>query len=1190
MVDDRTRRWQRSDEWMPERSDPHIDPLHALRGWILAVREFPRDPEARRRLRALAAEQGLWEALALLLTDEAHAADKPEVAAAFFEELADVYENLDQPLEVITAMEAVIAHDPGNAEHLDRLAWLYRRAGAWAKAAEMFEQVGELSRDERARAALRAAATLYREHGRLDRAASIYRAIVERKPGDSAAWRALDDVLAELGRWREVAEVRGERCTLTTSGVEKAALLRSQARALEQAGELAAAAGVVAEASQHAPEDVSGLVDYADVLARSGQGREAAEILAARVGDAVTRGARTDDIAALRLRLAGILDESCSDRAAATTVLEELLVDAPAFMPALERITAYAAQTADPRLHADALLRYAAALPGTDRPAVVIAAARRYRAARDHRAAVRAFEDASELIPDDDAVREELEDARAAVVVERAAADATSDPAASERRLRAVLATRPHHLDANLALVELLAGARRLDEAAEHLRDTLASAPDTVQKPQLAPLVHRYALAMAALGEPDEAHQLLHEAHRLDRKHLVITLALGESCFARRLWREAARHLATLAEHPDAGKHAQPVALGLVHAAQAEVRGLRPANAGALYEAAIRIDPKCGPAWHALAEAAIERGDLERAAECLEREAVAAVEPRDRLRLFDALGDMALDVLGDPARAERCWRQVLEARHVPVLDKSAEGRTRSGAEGAAKVIEKLLALQRKRGATFERGETCERLGEVVTDERRKKMLFEEAADAYAAGGDLVRARELAERLIASHPLDVDVVACASGIAGALGDSRRAAQWLRRALGAWDAAGDRGDEDPRRADLWRRLGDAERALGNEEPARLAYRRAVSAAPDSEGALAARRGVVELAQPDTATSPHALQSSLFALVEVEQDPGDTLALARQLQRDRPDDARATFELARALGAVLDEADDRFLADHPAPLMASDQGYGAPLDEDDRRELVDDPGDAPLGDLLDTLGEAAALLCPDSTTALVDADLADARRVPASTQAAALALYPQIAKMLGGPATLMYATTKPTVELALLLAAPPIVVLGPKLASVRAQSRSELELSGPISAAGDAVLRFRLGRIVELARPRRVFAAGSSRDTFTRLVAGLTAFTNPAAGDAAEAERLRSKLSVALRKRLADQLAALPSRSLDAHAYHAACQRAADRAGLLACGDTAIAIELAGGVTKARHLVRLASTKRYLEARRKLRRGTV
>ena len=99
--DDRTRRWQRT-----ARYDAASDTIQVLRVSIAEVRHAPRDPEARRRLRAIAAEHGLWEQLAVLLGDEARAASEhPERAAAFYEELADVQENLDQPLETISASE-----------------------------------------------------------------------------------------------------------------------------------------------------------------------------------------------------------------------------------------------------------------------------------------------------------------------------------------------------------------------------------------------------------------------------------------------------------------------------------------------------------------------------------------------------------------------------------------------------------------------------------------------------------------------------------------------------------------------------------------------------------------------------------------------------------------------------------------------------------------------------------------------------------------------------------------------------------------------------------------------------------------------------------------------------------------------------------------------------------------------------
>ena len=378
----------------------------------------------------------------------------------------------------------------------------------------------------------------------------------------------------------------------------------------------------------------------------------------------------------------------------------------------------------------------------------------------------------------------------------------------------------------------------------------------------------------------------------------------------------------------------------------------------------------------------MEKGDVARGDRCLEREALAHEDPRDRLRLYDALGDLAEDVLEDVARAERCW---------------------SEAPPSIEVLEKLLRVQRKRGAGNERGETCERFAELAPE--RRKELLEEAAQAYAAGGDIPRARAVAETLVAEHPLDIDAIACATSVPM---DPVRIAQWLKRALAAWDQAGKRGDGDPRRAELWRRLGDAERARGDEAGSLRAYQRAVSTAPDSDGAMTARRGLVELAS----TSGRDANTSRIALVEAHQDVADILAWARGLAaQGNVDDARAAFELAAALGAQFD--DDEWPAARP---LASDEAYGGMLADAERRALTDDEDEGPLAEILAVLWEAAPLLCTDAQTALVGAGFPDARRVSATSEAATVAMLPQITKALAGPPTLLHVTARSSCELAL------------------------------------------------------------------------------------------------------------------------------------------------------------------------------
>jgi hypothetical protein len=267
-----------------------------------------------------------------------------------------------------------------------------------------------------------------------------------------------------------------------------------------------------------------------------------------------------------------------------------------------------------------------------------------------------------------------------------------------------------------------------------------------------------------------------------------------------------------------------------------------------------------------------------------------------------------------------------------------------------------------------------------------------------------------------------------------------------------------------------------------------------------------------------------------------------------------------------------------------MASDEAYGAPLDEAERRAIVDDEGDGVIGELLELIGEAIALICPDARTALERADLAGARRIAAGASSATAALYPQIANALHGPQTLLYAVDRGQ-DLALLLSAPPVVVIGPRLAKLRATSQSDADV------VVDSELRFRLGRVVELARTRRLLAAGTGPAQFKRFVTGLfqafgRAKLDPDSSAITEGDRLKSAIPLLLRRRISERLASVELSQLDPAGYLAACERAADRSGMLACGDIGVAIAYSGGVARARHLVRLAASPRYLAARKRLR----
>jgi len=162
----------------------------------------------------------------------------------------------------------------------------------------------------------------------------------------------------------------------------------------------------------------------------------------------------------------------------------------------------------------------------------------------------------------------------------------------------------------------------------------------------------------------------------------------------------------------------------------------------------------------------------------------------------------------------------------------------------------------------------------------------------------------------------------------------------------------------------------------------------------------------------------------------------------------------------------------------------------------------------------------------------------------------------------------------------------VLGPRLHSERGKAVSDLEL------------RFLLARAAELARPDRIIAAGLPATHVAALLASIVrVFGKSAEGEGRrdDDEMLRTTLPVKVRSQLEKHVAALDGQALDAGRYQRACQRAADRAGLLICGDIDTALRLGGapgadGKKHTRHFYELALQRGYLAARAKIGIGAV
>jgi tetratricopeptide (TPR) repeat protein len=638
-----------------------------------------------------------------------------------------------------------------------------------------------------------------------------------------------------------------------------------------------------------------------------------------------------------------------------------------------------------------------------------------------------------------------------------------------------------------------------------------------------------------------------------------------------------------------------------VQAATAEIRLRRPQMAPELYEAALALDPSCRPAVRALFEIELERGNSARAAALLEVDAEATPAGPERVRRFEGLGDLALQ-LGDQERTARAFRRAVES--LPTIK-----------EAQRPLIEKLLAAERTAGNQAGVARAIAFLAATADPIDRAGLLCE-AAEMFARADDPVSARAAAEEALSLDPYGEDAVELATELQVAAGDWEEVCSVLGRVLFRWEkldvvgadpafaytplAPGDEGRRT-RRAGLWTRLGDGRRARGDQAGAATAYQRAVAVSPGA-ASVSARRGLVDLleGQPE---HRELVREQLAALLGLDPHPRDLLRYARteragRIARDHSEDAeievdfgedpaevdarRTHLELSEALGAELSAEDRRFLAEHAAAPLAAEQAYPGALRDADRALLVADPDDEPLGPILAALAPSAALLWPSATAAIEELGAGRVRGAPALAGGAA-ALLARVARALAAPDTVAFATSAPEApEVSVICSFPPAVVFGPRLTGDEPPSVAEM--------------RFLLGRAAELAQPARLPAAGLPAARFGLLVAGLVrafgsaramppglAFSDRELDD--EAARLRRHLPLPLRGRLGQELRHLTGAALDPGRYRAACERAADRAGLLAAGDIAAAMRLVGARGDTRHLVGFAAGAAYIEARGRL-----
>jgi tetratricopeptide (TPR) repeat protein len=1146
---------------------------------ILGIR--PDDLAARARLEGLYRQENRWVELAAALEERtdprlgsaAPTAERPALLA----ELAAIYtQRLTRPHDAIETYERLRTLTPSDVGVYQQLAEQYAAIARWSKAIESLNKISEVAEGSaEARAAQAKVAAIYERELELpDRAIEAYAEMVSVWPVDTEAWEALDRLYTQHARWLELTDVLRRRAAQARTPKERAMTLARRAQILlDWLGAPEEAAAALRHAKSVAEDEATqdALSDQLIIaLSRAGRDREAASILENRIASPSSQTLPAGELAALHLRLAEVRAQRLRDPIGARAAVDAAIALVPEHPTALALMSSLAITSEDPSLLASAKLRQAdLAVDDDARVAALMDAGAALRDRnRDSDGAKQCFEKVLQLRPyhadatwalaglveqsgePEAAARllaKRLEDQalvsgeKARIHTQLAALSRAAgvEPAA-ERHLLEALASEPGHVPAVVALADFYAERDRYADLEAFLRETLADRSEDgatdgalhgAPSALVAELHRRLAFAFEKLGRDEDAYQTLMTADRLARGHLLIKLALGENRYKARRWREAALHLAPLASHDEAGKYALEVAQGLYHGALAEIRSLRPERATALYTRALELRPNFGPALQALAEIAMEQGDAKRASDLLTRQAEATDDPSERLRLFEAIGDMALMMLSDEERARNCYAAAvasakpLESKHVPLLEKLLERQDLAGDfSGSARTAELMSAFGANQTA------------------RAARLL--RAARDYAAANDVVRARAAADRANQADPYDLDTADFASAMALSSGDSEQAAAILGRCLSNKDER-----EPAQRALLWHRLGASRAQRGDAKQAKIAFERAIAIAPQTLGAINARRSLVELGNEVTGA---AALEHLRAVAAFSGDLADAAAYAELLQgQNRSNDARLLLELAVAAGHTATPTQTAVL-ETVAPTMTADAAYKGTLDSTSRAMLSDADLGA-LAPIIATIAEAATLLWPDLEDALARRNLRGAVRVPATSNSPALAMFPKIAAALGTGAAMVYQHDNPLADATVICTSTPVIVLSSRL------------MQGELPHAN---VRAIVAHAVELTRLEHVAIAGLSEEDARRTVAAVVRlFGPPTLREAADRlvsdqdvqrafdETVKGALSVKLRTRLETFLKNLAPSALDLTKYRAGVMRTADRAALLLGGAPSV-----------------------------------
>jgi tetratricopeptide (TPR) repeat protein len=574
-----------------------------------------------------------------LLADAKRAADSAGQSKEFLHELHDIDKEsvhsphsdrmslgvarilADDPKqreEAIAAFRKVLDRDPDNAQAMEDLEAILRKAERWDALGELLEKAADRNPQDAAIAAK--LEQLYERTHKIPQLVELLQQRLARNPDDDSASSKLENLYQQEQRWQPLSSLYERRLDRQPNDPK----LRSKLEALYQRTQQWQPLGVLYERQlAEDPEDAAVLAKMEDLYRRSEQWRPLADLLEWRASKKDAAQAR-----AAHLECASIFLDKVKDIEGALAVARDLL---PTDEATAEDIFAKC-------LDRD---------PGN--PTALLALADLTRNKGDHLRAAKFLLRAAER------TQNPLELGRLLAEAGSIYLDHLNDEAKASELFAQALAADPEQSSAAARLLALHEKGENWT-AVEPLLDFFLR--KTEEGPGKSDLYQRSARCARKLGKLDKAALALAAAAKYLPNSLTVTCELADLRFEQGAFAEARagyeKALSLLGPKATAAERAaldERLATAAVRSGDREA-GMR------FYKEALTLEPEKQSTLEALIELYAARGDWKDVVD-LKRRLVALVDDETKARIFEEIGDILHEKLGDRRAGLKAYLQTL---------------------------------------------------------------------------------------------------------------------------------------------------------------------------------------------------------------------------------------------------------------------------------------------------------------------------------------------------------------------------------------------------------------------------------------------------------------------------------------------------------------------------------------------------